>query len=55
MTVRELIEKLETLDKDSRITVYSDGGYGGGWDFKDIQKITSETEDETTEKIYVIY
>lgn len=54
MTVRELIEKLETLDKDSRITVYSDNNFGGSWDFRDIKKITSETEGDT-EKLYVIY
>lgn len=57
MTVKELIEKLKTFDQDAEITVYAEYGYGGGWDYANIEKIEKSEEqyDWDPHGTYVIY
>lgn len=57
MTVKELIEKLKTLDQDAEIIIYTEHGYGGGWDYANIEKIKKSEEhyDWDPHGIYVIY
>ena len=54
MTVKELIKELKTLDQDEDITIYAEYGYGGGWDYANIQKI-EKVEKSYNDKFYVIY
>lgn len=56
MTVKELIKELKTLDQNAEITVYAEYGYGGGWDYANIQKIEKVEKNyyESNDK-YVIY
>lgn len=53
MTVKELINQLKTLNQDAEITVYVEYGYGGGWDYANIQKI-EKVENSYNDKFYVI-
>lgn len=56
MTVKELIEKLKTLDQDSEIKVYAEYEYGGGWDYANIERIEKvKKKDFDGDNKYIIY
>lgn len=56
MKVKDLIKQLKTLDQEAEITVYTEYGYGGGWDYANIEKIekAEDTYYDSNGK-YVIY
>lgn len=56
MTVKELIEKLKDFDQDAEVTVYAEYGYGGGWDYANIERIEkAKKTDFDGDNKYVIY
>lgn len=52
MTVKELIEKLKTLDQNTEIKVYVEY-VEGGWGYDDIYKIKTENDADGAYVIYV--
>lgn len=52
MTIKDLIDHLKTLDQNTEIKVYAEGGYEGGWGYEDIINIKKEKD---ANGAYVIY
>lgn len=54
MTVKKLIERLKTLDQNTKVKVYIKSIHSNVWEYNDVWDVEQE-EDDDGEKVYVIY